>query len=246
MPDHIHFVVHVKEETEKTLGHYIAPFTKSCSQAYTRLFNLPNFTTLFKVFDDEIIFDKNQLDRAIKYVEDNPRRYLVKRQVSDLFKRHLQLDINGMEYAAYGNIFLLKSIYLLPVRIHRKWLPQEFEEYIAYCRAQISAGAIPITPAIHKAEKDIVNMAIERGSSVILLRDLGFNERFKPQRKLFALCAEGTLLLSSPWPHNLERPSKAGYTEFHRLNDYAAAIAALPATARLSLRSNQDKPPQSK
>lgn len=236
MPDHIHFALQVMTELEKSVGKYIAPFTKSCSQAYTHLYNLPNFTTLFKVFDDEIIFDYNQLDRAIKYIEENPRRYLLKRQFPDLFKRHLQIVIDGHKYAAYGNIFLLKGIYLLPIRIHRRWSQEEFKEYAAKCRAEISAGAIPITPAIHKAEKDIVNKAIESGSSVILLRDLGFNERFKPQGKLFDLCAEGRLLLISPWPDNLERRSTAGYTEFHQLNDHALSIASLPAAARLSLR----------
>ncbi|MDE6479057.1 MAG: hypothetical protein K2L45_02215 [Muribaculaceae bacterium] len=76
MPDHIHFVLHVVSELDKPIGRYLAPFTKECSQAYTSLANLPNFTTLFKPFDDQIIFNKEQLDRAIKYIEDNPRRYL--------------------------------------------------------------------------------------------------------------------------------------------------------------------------
>ncbi len=155
MPDHIHFVLQVTEYLEKPVGKYIAPFTKNCSQAYTNNFSLSKFTTLFKPFDDEIIFNHEQLDRAIKYVEDNPRRYLIRKQYPDIFKRHLHIVIDGHEYAAYGNIFLLKGIWLL---------------------------------------------------------------------------------LLAPWPDNLERRSTAGYTEFHKMNDHAASIAALPASARLSLR----------
>lgn len=59
---------------------------------------------------------KEQLDRAIKYVEDNPRRYILKKRNPELFKRYLHLNIAGHEYAAFGNIFLLRELYLLPVR----------------------------------------------------------------------------------------------------------------------------------
>lgn len=236
MPDHIHFVLQVTDYLEKPVGTYIAPFTKYCSQSHTKLFNLSKFTTLFKPFDDEIIFNHEQLDRAIKYIEDNPRRYLLRRQYPDLFKRHLHLFIDDHEYAAYGNIFLLNGIYLLPVRVHRYWSQAEFDQYMAKCLDEIAAGAIPISPAIHKAEKKIIRKAIDGGSSVILLRDLGFNERFKPQGELFELCAAGRLLLLSPWPDNLERRSTAGSTEFHKMNDYAADIARLPASARLYFR----------
>lgn len=114
MPDHIHFVLQVVSELDKHVGRYIAPFTKACSQAHTRLANLSDFETLFKPFDDQIIFNKEQLDRAIKYIEDNPRRYLIRRKYPDLFQRHLNLVIGGHEYAAYGNMFLLKQPYLLP------------------------------------------------------------------------------------------------------------------------------------
>ncbi len=236
MPDHIHFVLQVTDYLEKPIGSYIAPFTKSCSQAYTGLFNLPKFTTLFKPFDDEIIFNHEQLDRTIKYIEDNPCRYLLKQQFPDLFKRHMHIVIDGHEYAAYGNIFLLKGTQMLPIRVHRYWDQAEFDQYRAKCIEKIAVGAIPITPAIHKAEKDIVRTAIDGGGSVILLRDLSFNERFKPQGEFFDLCAAGRLLLISPWPDNLNRRSTAGPTEFHKMNDYASAIASLPASSRLSLR----------
>lgn len=236
MPDHIHFVLQVVSELEKPVGRYIAPFTKECSKAYTRLADLSNFTTLFKPFDDQIIFNKEQLDRAIKYIEDNPRRYLIRRQYQDLFQRHLNVVIGGHEYAAYGNMFLLKKPYLLPVRVHRNWSKEEFDSYAAYCSEEIAKGAIPISPAIHKAEKDIIRKAIDGRSSVILLRDLSFNERFKPSGEYFDLCSVGRLLVLCPWPNNLRRRSDAGYDKFHQMNDFAASIASLPANARLFLR----------
>ena len=236
MPDHIHFVLKVVTELEKPVGLYIAPFTKTCSQAYTSLANLSGFTTLFKPFDDQIIFNKEQLDRAIKYIEDNPRRYLLRKRHPDLFQRHLNVVIGDYEYAAYGNMFLLKKPYLLPIRIHRNWSKDEFDRYAAYCSAEIAKGAIPISPAIHKVEKEIFWKAIDNGSSVIFLRDLGFNERFKPSGEYFDLCGAGRLLMLSPWPDNFRRRSEAGSDKFHQMNDFAAAIASLPASTRLSIR----------
>ena len=135
-------------------------------------------------------------------------------------------------------MFLLKKPYLLPIRIHRRWSKEEFDRYIAYCGAEIIKGAIPISPAIHKTEKDIIRKAIDGGSCVIILRDLGFNERFKPSGEYFDLCGAGRLLMLCPWPDNLRRRSDAGYDKFHQMNDFATAIASLPASARLSLRFN--------
>lgn len=234
MPDHIHFVLNVTDRLEKPLGTHLARFSKECSGAYTFLADLSTFTTLFKPFDDEIIFNFRQLDRAIKYTEDNPRRYLLRRMYPDLFRRYLHVVIGGHEYAAFGNIFLLRDPFLLPIRIHRRWSREEFDSYITYCREEIDNGAVVISPAIHKVEKEIFRMAIDSGGSVILLRDLGFNNRFKPQGELFDLCAAGRLLMLSPWPDNLRRRSTAGYAEFHQMNDFAAQIASIPPSERIA------------
>ena len=236
MPDHIHFLLQVSSRLELPIGKYIAPFSVGCSRAYTNLFSLPVFTTLFLPFDDRIIFNYPQLDRAMQYIIDNPRRYIIRRRYPDLFHRHLNLEIGEHEYAAYGNMFLLKQPYLLPIRIHRRWSDGEFESYTKSCMEEISKGAIPISTAIHKVEKDIIKNAIADGSSAIILRDLGFNERFKPSGEYFELCAEGRLLLICPWPDNLKRRSDAGYSEFHKMNDFASNIASIPSDARLKIR----------
>ena len=236
MPDHIHVVMGVKERLKRKLGNELAGFLGACSKHRMAICGDSELKTLFKPFNDRIIYNFQQLDRAIKYVVDNPRRLIIKRKLPDLFKRYLHLDIAGHEYAAYGNIFLLKGISLLPVRIHRRWSEQEFADYKNRCRVLISQGAIPISPAIHKAEKEIINSAVESGSSVILLKDQGFEERFKPKGKEFDLCSEGRLLLLAPWPENIGRKSTSGYTEFHKMNDLALAISSLPANSRLSLK----------
>lgn len=237
MPDHIHIVLNVKERLKRMLGSELAGFFGACSAANSRLQGIREVRTLFAPFHDRIIMNREQLDRAYKYVDDNPRRYIFRKRNPDLFRERRHLAIAGHEYGAFGNIFLLKEIYLLPVRIHRKWSEREFREYSAYCRGEIDKGAVPITPAIHPAEKEIVNYAKERGGKIILLREKGFGPRFKPEGEKFDLCSTGRLLLLAPWMDNIGRKSDAGYTEFHRMNELALAISKLPAYERIMLKS---------
>lgn len=238
MPDHIHFVLCVQKRLERMLGSELAGFFGACSKANSRLQCLAETKTIFSTFHDRIILNRKQLDRAIKYVEDNPRRYIYRKRNPDLFRRYLHLEIAGHEYAAFGNIFLLKEINLLPVRIHRRWSEDEFRTYSEHCQQEIEAGAVPISPAIHPAEKAIMDFARESGGNMILLKDQGFEERFKPKGKDFELCCEGRLLLLAPWPANVGRKSTAGYAEFHQMNDLALSIASLPASERLLLKGN--------
>ena len=123
----------------------------------------------------------NQLEKAIQYVQDNPRRAIIKRARPDLFKRYLHLEIGNHEYAAFGNIFLLRHFNLLPVRIHRRWSEEEFEQYHKDCMQKIQNGAIPISPFIHDAEKRIMRATMDLGYPLIKLTDCGFEDRFKPR-----------------------------------------------------------------
>lgn len=228
MPDHIHYVLQVKQRLKRKLGQELASFYGACSRHYSRMIGATEkIETLFLRFDDEIIFDFEQLQRAIRYVETNPLRYIIKKRRPRLFEKYLHLDLGGREYAAYGNIFLLRKPYLLPIRVHRKWKDYQFKEYMDYCRKEIDKGAIPISPAIHPIEKKIITGAIEAGSAVIKLTDMGMPDRFSPHGDDFYLCAEGRLLLIAPWPDNPSRHLKSGYTEFHDMNDMAMSISHL-------------------
>lgn len=238
MPDHIHFVLHVKRRLKRKLGRELAPFFGACSKHFTRLIGSDTLITLFSPFHDRIIFDQLQLSRSIRYVDDNPRRYLIKKLHPDLFKSYLHLGIGAREYAGYGNIFLLRQPYLLQVRVHRRWSEKEFFDYEEYCMKEIDRGAIPVSPAIHPVEKKIMRYAIDIGSAVIFLTDQGFEESFKPKGEKIDLCAEGRLLLLAPWPENIGKKSDAGYVEFHSMNDMVLELAALPADTRLILKGN--------
>lgn len=235
MPDHIHIVLNVRQRLKRMLGSELAGFFGACSKRCGMLLGLEEVRTLFGRFHDRVIMNPEQLDRCVRYVEDNPRRYILRKKFPDLFQRYLHLKIANQEYAAFGNIFLLKHIYLLPVRIHRRWSDIEFSDYRKKCLTEFQKGAVPVTPAIHKAEKEIVQDAIGIGNCIILIREQGFEDCFKPQGKYFDLCAEGRLLLLAPWPDNVGRKSSSGYSEFHQMNEMAQAIATLEPGVRTSV-----------
>ncbi len=235
MPDHIHIVLRVTERLKRHLGNELAGFFGACTKQYNLQLGKNLEKPLFDPFFDRIIYDSEQFDKAVGYVEDNPRRYILKKKNSLLFKRHLNLRLEGKIYSAFGNLFLLRNIKLLPVRIHRRWTKQEFDVYEKQCLEEIENGAVPISPAIHKAEKRILEKAIKMGAAVIKLTEKGFGERFKPQGKNFDLCAEGRLLLLAPWPDNITRKSTAGYTEFHDMNDFGSSIAKMTYTSRMAI-----------
>lgn len=235
MPDHIHMVIFVKERMEKKLGSELSGFFGACTRRFRELREIDGDISLFEPFHDRIIFNYSQLKRSVIYVEDNPRRYIIKRLHPHLFKRHLHIRIGDREYGVMGNIFLLKGIYLLPVRIHRRWSKEEFDAYEARCTRAIEEGAVAISPAIHPRERDILSLAIRAGGSVIKLTDKPLTERTKPSGQLFDLCAEGRLLILAPWPSREDKPGKSGHKEFHDMNDMALAISTLPVDTRMNI-----------
>ncbi|MDE6273054.1 MAG: hypothetical protein K2M31_08630 [Muribaculaceae bacterium] len=236
MPDHIHFVLHVKERLTRKLGSELAGFFGACTHALRDHAKLPDSDLqLFQPFHDQIIFNFPQLDRSIKYVEDNPRRLIYKRKHPDLFKCRLHVIIGNREYGLMGNIFLLREVYLLPVRIHRRWSIEEFDSYEDECIKSIEQGAVAISPGIHPREKAIMNIAVQMGGYVIKLTDRPLTNRTKPTGKLFDLCIEGRLLLIAPWAARDDKPQKSGYKEFHNMNDMAKEIAEMPAEIRMKI-----------
>lgn len=238
MPDHLHILIHVKERLDRHLGKILGGFMGGCTSLARSEGYIEENDNLFEPkFHDRIALKEGQVSRMKRYIDDNPRRLVIKKLRPDLFKRYLHLNIEGREYAAFGNIFLLRYDNLLPVRIHRRWSEAEFEEYHASCLQELKAGAAVISPFIHKAEKRIRQCAFEMGNRVIEIRDLGFEERFKPQGAYFDLCAQGKLLLIAPWPEN-KRKSTAGSREFHSMNDVALMISELSHESKMTILAN--------
>lgn len=230
MPDHIHFLLWVRERLERDLGQYLAGFKGACSKCLREARSLgpdePLEPLFRKGFHDRIIRDSGQYDACARYIADNPRRLLVRREHPDLFRRYNRLTIGGRDYAAYGNIFLLRNFDKRCVMIHRADTAAEKarqrSEWI-WCAAN---GGVLVSPFISKEEKAVRDEALSVGGNIITLRHDGFPERFKPSAAEFGLCAEGRLLLLAPWPEN---PSSVPLSRSAslRMNALAGRIAAM-------------------
>lgn len=99
---------------------------------------------------------------------------------------------------SYGDRSLLNGHKLLPVICHRKDLPL-FAQQKARCLEAAAQGAILVSPRIAPGEQDIIDETINHGFPVILIADNGFPEIYHPSSERITLCAEGRLMLVSPW-----------------------------------------------
>ncbi len=59
-------------------------------------------------YDDTICMSHGQREAMINYVNDNPRRAIIRKLYPDFMARRLHVMINGHDYAAFGNLFLLR------------------------------------------------------------------------------------------------------------------------------------------
>ena len=85
------------------------------------------------------------------------------------------------------------------VVVHRRDTPQQRASNRARWIYIAANGGVLVSPFISEAEKAIRNEAIENGGRIILLSKISFGERYKPSGAEFDLCAEGRLLILTPW-----------------------------------------------
>ena len=194
------------------------------------------------------------LENIKQYMADNPLRALMRRQLPHLLERQLHLRIGTREYAAFGALFLLKRAEKEQVFYHRKdkqtGAPTETtESFRNDCARQLADardGVVLVSPAISKGERIVINTAIDEGLPVIHLQKEPITRFWKPERSRFEACAQGSLLILSPWGLDEELtpvPNGTGtlagpsdYARFHRLNDLAAEICATTEAVLLNVK----------
>ena len=85
---------------------------------------------------------------------------------------------------------------------------------------QAEEGTVLITPGISKGESIVANEAIEKQLPLIQLQVRPFSRYWKPEERRYFACANGHLLILSPW----QLDGLSDYEHFHRLNDLAREI----------------------
>ena len=71
-------------------------------------------------YDDTVCLDERHRQAMIAYVNDNPRRAMLRRMLPDVMRRCLHVRIGERSYGAFGNLFLLRWARKIQVMCHRR------------------------------------------------------------------------------------------------------------------------------
>ena len=253
MPDHIHGVLFIKENMPQHLGTIIngfksgtrkaarelgiitatvspstqpaptAQYTETLPQSTPPQPHLAHGVLWEQGYNDRILLQEGQLQRMLDYLDDNPRRLLLKHINPQYFKPLRKLSVAGVEMEAMGNTTLLDKPVKLQVQCSRHLYPNEIEQRKQYFLHAAQEGAIIVSPCISLGEKQIATAILESKLSLIVLLLKGFPPFFKPQPRYLMACAEGRLLMLSPYPWQNEKIENMRQRCL-QLNDVAAEI----------------------
>lgn len=234
MPDHWHGLLFVKDNLPLGLSHVLAGFQSGCSRAMWDMEDIAAGRNpadrppqkihqrpgLFeKGFNDGIVWRKGQLEKYKRYIADNPQRAWIRKTHPDIMRRCLHIQIDGRDYAAFGNIFLLRKPDKQQVFCHRweqssarpapgasasgKPRPYEQTEAFASEREQWLAaarqGVVTVTPGISKGEQIVKADCLKERLPLIHIQKEPIGPYWKPEESRFYACAEGSLLILAPW-----------------------------------------------
>lgn len=189
-------------------------------------------------YHDRIIIRDGMLENICRYMDENPFRARLREERPNLMQRRLHLWIHDREYAAFGNLFLLKNPDRIQVFFHRKnkqgvptHLTPEYAQDKVKLLKRAEEGAVLVTPGISKGEKGVVDAALDDHLPLILLQKEPISEYWKPSQERFYACAAGRLLILAPW----QMEGDSDYARFHSLNDLARDICNATDTRLLNL-----------
>lgn len=202
MPDHIHFVIFVEKATDIHLGSIINHLKRRCSLQYCDLISGNHqrpanaFVSIFEDgYHDRILMKKNQLQKLLNYVSDNPRRRLL-RLKNPGFHRRGRIKLPGnREFDIYGNVDLLSDPDIEAVKISSKYSFEELRSRKLCWKRTVENCGVLISPFISRDEKRVYDWAVENGGRIIYIITGGIGERFTPKGIHHRLCDEGRLLL---------------------------------------------------
>ena len=254
MPDHLHGILFVQEQMEKPLGMLLRGFKQSCNRHYRELVlgispPVPSvaLTTqqtrrlkqdrrnedrshgmLFaRGYNDKLLLREGQLETWIHYLNDNPRRLLMKREHPDLFRVQRNVEAAGMTFSAIGNRFLLDRPIRLQVQCSRRLSEAEIQEQVEHFLTAARQGAVLVSPAISPGEKAVMRAAFNEDLPLIYLQENGFTDLAKPDGKRMEACARGQLLILAPWEHHNEQLT-ISRSQCLKLNDIARLLTTVP------------------
>lgn len=174
-------------------------------------------------YNDKILLREGQLDNWKRYLADNPRRLLVKREHPEFFRVQRSITWKGMKFSAIGNLFLLRKPLLMQVQCSRSLIDEQITARVEQSLAACQQGAVLVSPSISPGEKAVMRAAFTAGFPEIILKNNGFAPLTKPSGASFDACASGQLLFLGPTFHSNENKT-IKRSECLNLNDIAERL----------------------
>lgn len=231
MPDHIHFIVKAMKYLPEHVGLYLRRLKGLCT-GYVVSAGFETSSVFEEDYHDRIILNRDMLDRERRYLEDNPRRHLLRRLHPEYFDRLVRVSIDGVHYIAFGNIFLLKRMLRVPVKVSRRFTVETLDDDIDMRRLKgiwldgAREGMALVSPFISPGEKGMRELILQGGGSIVEIRENGFPERYKPTGRNFDLCCEGRLLQIAP-PEYQTRRVELRREHAQAMNELARKLASI-------------------
>ena len=179
-------------------------------------------------YNDHILSNQGELDRWRHYLADNPRRHFLRRQFPDLFRVSFGLRIGPFCCSAVGNRFLLGYPQRKQVQCSTHFYEEDIQKAVAGYMAAARGGAVLVSPAISEGEKRTMRTAFDACLPLILITADGLGSYSKPGGAFFDACAEGRLLILSPFEHT-NRKVKLTRQMCMQMNELARIIAEAAA-----------------
>ena len=175
-------------------------------------------------YNDRILRGRGQYDRMKAYLDDNPRRLLIKRLHPEYFTQLGTITAAGIPMQAMGNRFLLDNPVKIQIQCSRSMNEEEIEHYKEdIIQRAKSERAIVVSPCISPGEQQTATAAMAASIPLIVLLLNGFPPQFKPQPRYLKACEEGRLLMLAPFPYQNEKLDNMRQRCL-QLNAYAAEI----------------------
>ena len=182
---------------------------------------------------DWIVMADGQLAAFTRYIRENPERSWRRQSHREYFQRVNEVPFLGRKWYGYGNIEILKSPILEPMRYSRKLAEGGKEWNAAVARAgRIGPGGAGIGTFMSPCEKASGHALGLAGGRWVVLSPEGFGERWHPCRQYERFCAEGRMLFLSLWPAMTREPTKAElYDRCHLMGDIIVDGLGKPSAA---------------
>ena len=177
-------------------------------------------------YNDLICKSYDMLPTLINYVKDNPRRLLMKHSHPEYLRPFFDLRIGSHTYNGIGNLALLRAPHRLAVRVSRRNNETQLQEELHRYMSAAQSGTVLISPAISPGEKRVMRTAFDAKFPTVVIMENGFTPLSKPYGEQFYACAEGRLLILSPWPHHNDR-QKITAQQCQSMNLMALELASL-------------------